>query len=67
MTFKATVDIAVNLSSVKIKVLNRQGYIRYRMKIYSQKNEKEEDCHPYNIVKGETQNKKHSIDPDNII
>lgn len=34
MAYKATIDIAVNFSYLKVRLLNRQGYIRYRMKIY---------------------------------
>ena len=52
MVFKATIDIAVNFSYIRVRQLNRQGYIQYRMKIYYMKDDVEEKCHPYNILKG---------------
>ena len=63
MSFKATIDIAINISYLRIRLLNRQGFIRYRMKIYFKKEKREEDCHPYNIIKGKTSKKKTSLDP----
>ena len=52
MSFKANIDIFVNFSFVRVRFLNRQGYLRYRMKIFYLLNGKEGECHPYNIVKG---------------
>lgn len=34
MSFKATVDMFVNFSYIQVRFLNRQGFLRYRMKIY---------------------------------
>lgn len=34
MSFKATVDMFVNFSYIQVRFLNRQGYLRYRIKIY---------------------------------
>ena len=58
MAYKATIDIAVNISLMRMKTLNRQGFIRYRLKFFSLLQKKEINCHPYNIIKGSTNNKK---------
>lgn len=34
MSFKATVDMFINLSYIQVRFLNRQGYLRFRMKLY---------------------------------
>ena len=57
MSFKASIDIFVNLSYVRVRFLNRQGYIRYRMKIFYTNEGGEGECHPYNIVKGPVEKK----------
>ena len=54
MSFKATIDMFVNFSYIQVRFLNRQGYLRYRMKIYMKYEGKQTPCHPYNIVKGPT-------------
>lgn len=54
MSFKATIDMFVNFSYIQVRFLNRQGFLRYRMKIYMKYDNKEALCHPYNIVRGGT-------------
>ena len=34
MTYKATIDIAVNIAYLRLKALNKIGYLRYRLKFY---------------------------------
>jgi len=34
MSYKATIDIFINFSYIQVRFLNRQGYLRYRTKIY---------------------------------
>ena len=63
MTYKATIDIAVNISLVRMKMLSRQGFIRYRLKFYTILHKKEINCHPYNIIKGPTNHKKQENNP----
>lgn len=53
MAYKATIDIAVNFSYLKVRLLNRQGFIRYRMRIYWLNDEEKFPFHPYRIIKSE--------------
>ena len=63
MTYKATIDIAVNIAYLRLKVLNKLGYLRYRLKFYYTAHQTSLECHPYSIIKGKTHNKPHSINP----
>lgn len=64
MTYKATIDVALNISLLRMKMLNRQGFIRYRLKLFSILHKKEINCHPYNIIKGPTHNQKQQNNPE---
>ena len=63
MSFKANIDIFVNFSYVRVRFLNRQGYLRFRLKIFSIIDGHEGECHPYNIVKGPIANSEHDSHP----
>lgn len=65
MSFKATIDMMINFSYIQVRFLNRQGYLRYRTRVYIRLENKDYFCHPYNIVKGPTKNSQNELLRDN--
>lgn len=51
MSLRATVDMIINFSSMQVRFLHRQGFLRYRAQIYMKYRGRVEPCQPYNIVK----------------